>query len=276
LQDKANKGDYQRELGGLCPEDTIADRAPGILEAEDPVLVFYDALAHDYLQLVAEDAGEIATILARVPRIPGRALDLGCGVGRLAVPLARAGWQVTGLDISSVSLAVAGTHVAEACVADEVDLRQADFSDPANLPDGPFHLVLAIGSLFHVTTDSVLAGLLKAVAARCAQGGLFLVDMETSHSAWICEPDVKVVGSDAEQVHIHKVDVEIQGSGRTLAELALRRGVGATRKVRICTRWADEAGFRRCLSASGFEVLEAIGEWGATGASSLLYVAQRV
>jgi len=247
-----------------------------MLETDDSILVLYDALAHDYLRLVAEDAGEIATILAKVPRVPGRALDLGCGVGRLAVPLASAGWQVTGLDISAVSLAVAGTYVAEARVADEVDLRQADFSDPANLPGGPFHLVLAIGSLFHVTTDSVLARLLNAVAARCPRGGLFLVDMETSHSAWICEPDVKVVGSETEKLHIHKVGVEIQGSGRTLAELALRRGVGATRKVRICTRWADEAGFRRCLAAAGFKVLEAIAEWGATGASSLLYVAQRV
>jgi 2-polyprenyl-3-methyl-5-hydroxy-6-metoxy-1,4-benzoquinol methylase len=29
---------------------------------------------------------------------PGRALDIGCGTGRQAVYLARAGWHVTGID----------------------------------------------------------------------------------------------------------------------------------------------------------------------------------
>jgi ubiquinone/menaquinone biosynthesis C-methylase UbiE len=35
---------------------------------------------------------------ARVPR--GRAIDIGCGAGRNAVPLARQGWQVIGTDFS--------------------------------------------------------------------------------------------------------------------------------------------------------------------------------
>jgi SAM-dependent methyltransferase len=35
----------------------------------------------------------------------GRALDIGCGAGRNAVPLARAGWEVVGLDLSWPMLA---------------------------------------------------------------------------------------------------------------------------------------------------------------------------
>ena len=41
------------------------------------------------------------------PLNPGRALDLGCGPGRNAIWLAHKGWQVTGVDASSVGLAQA-------------------------------------------------------------------------------------------------------------------------------------------------------------------------
>lgn len=55
-------------------------------------------------QLVAEAAG----------LSPGTALDVGCGEGADAVWLARRGWDVTAVDISSVALERARTHAATA------------------------------------------------------------------------------------------------------------------------------------------------------------------
>ena len=47
---------------------------------------------------------------------PGRALDVGCGEGADAVWLARQGWEVTALDVSTVALRRAALHAQESAV----------------------------------------------------------------------------------------------------------------------------------------------------------------
>jgi 2-polyprenyl-3-methyl-5-hydroxy-6-metoxy-1,4-benzoquinol methylase len=47
---------------------------------------------------------------------PGRALDLGMGQGRNAVALAKAGWAVTGVDVSGEAVAAAGRNADKAGV----------------------------------------------------------------------------------------------------------------------------------------------------------------
>ena len=47
---------------------------------------------------------------ARAGEMPGRVLDIGCGAGRNAVPLARAGFEVVGTDLSRPMLQAAATR----------------------------------------------------------------------------------------------------------------------------------------------------------------------
>jgi len=59
---------------------------------------------------------------------PGAALDVGCGEGADAIWLARQGWRVTAVDVSSVALARAAVAAADAGpeIAERVDWRPAD------------------------------------------------------------------------------------------------------------------------------------------------------
>jgi 2-polyprenyl-3-methyl-5-hydroxy-6-metoxy-1,4-benzoquinol methylase len=59
---------------------------------------------------------------------PGTALDVGCGEGADAIWLAERGWQVTGIDVSSVALARAAAQAARAGVADRTSWEQADLA----------------------------------------------------------------------------------------------------------------------------------------------------
>lgn len=109
-------------------------------------------------------AAEVVTGL-----VPGRALDLAAGEGRMALWLASRGWAVTALDFSSVGLAK-GRARAEAEGLD-VRWRLAD-ATTADVGDAAFELVLVL--YLHLPRAS-LAGVLGRGAAAVAPGGRFVV-----------------------------------------------------------------------------------------------------
>jgi SAM-dependent methyltransferase len=78
---------------------------------------------------------------------PGRALDLGCGMGRHALYLAAHGWHVTGLDSAGRALRIARRRAERAGV--DIDFVRGDVTriDKAGV-SGPFDLFLD-GGCFH-------------------------------------------------------------------------------------------------------------------------------
>ena len=122
----------------------------------------------------AENAWPTAPDAALVGHVetltPGTALDLGCGPGRNAVPLAVRGWRVTGVDASSVGLAQAAERARDAGV--EIETVHAELSDYLATPRS-FDLVVLAN--IHVPSADRPA-LLAAVARAVAPGGhLFVV-----------------------------------------------------------------------------------------------------
>lgn len=79
---------------------------------------------------------------------PGRAVDLGCGAGANAVFLARAGFDVVGIDFSPVALRKARRASLAAGVSERLRLVRADLTAQA-LPgvEGPFDLLVDYGTL---------------------------------------------------------------------------------------------------------------------------------
>src|SRR5580658_9433792 len=78
-------------------------------------LALYDASALYDLAMSPNPAAE-AFYIAEARRRGGPVLALACGTGRFAIPLAQAGIQVIGLDVTPAMLERAKTKAAEAQV----------------------------------------------------------------------------------------------------------------------------------------------------------------
>src|SRR5581483_7653745 len=118
-------------------------------------------------------------------RSGGPVLELGVGTGRIAVPVAAAGIDVVGVDLSAGMLEVARERAALAGV--HVDLRRGDMRDPP--VEGEFPLVICpFRSLLHLETDADRRLALRAVSHRLAKGhGRFVFDVFTPAADDIAE-----------------------------------------------------------------------------------------
>ena len=94
------------------------------------------------------------------------ALDVGCGAGLLAEPLARLGAGVTGLDASPELIAAARDH-AEA-LGLTIDYRAGELAELG----GQFDLITCMEVIEHVADP---AEFVKALAKRLAPGGLLIL-----------------------------------------------------------------------------------------------------
>jgi ubiquinone/menaquinone biosynthesis C-methylase UbiE len=101
---------------------------------------------------------------------PGsKLLDIGCGAGQIAIPAARAGVNVTGVDIATNSLEQARIRAAVEGLKvqfDEGDAEQLPY------PDASFDTVVSlIGAMFAPRPDKVAAEMVRV----CRPGGRILM-----------------------------------------------------------------------------------------------------
>ena len=107
------------------------------------------------------------TEAVRVPA--GRALDLGCGAGRNAVPLAASGWDVLGLDLSLPMLVAASARGASAGLTDRLAWALAPM-DRIPVADRSVDLIVAHG-IWNLASSTELFRRAVDEAARVARPG---------------------------------------------------------------------------------------------------------
>jgi ubiquinone/menaquinone biosynthesis C-methylase UbiE len=96
--------------------------------------------------LMRESGEAVAKSLGVDP--PIRALDLGCGDGTTAVPLAKLGAEVVGIDIAS-NLVEAGKRRAEKEGLKNLKFQEGDATNLQGVPDHSFDLTLSVfGAMF--------------------------------------------------------------------------------------------------------------------------------
>jgi SAM-dependent methyltransferase len=111
-------------------------------------------------------------VLAQTGLVRGKALVLGLGGGREAIPLARRGLDVTGMDYIPAAAAMARANAARHGV--ELDARVGDYLASAPLPAG-YDLAMFTSRMYSsIPSRTKRLSLLKKICEALQPGGWFI------------------------------------------------------------------------------------------------------
>jgi trans-aconitate methyltransferase len=151
---------------------------------------------HHYQEHAAKHGSPAPALVAEVTGLPaGSALDAGCGRGADALWLARQGWRVTAVDVSSTAVSDARNFAArhEPDIAARISWVVADLTTW----QPPRQYDLVVSQYIHPTVP--FGEFVARLAQAVAPGGTLLIvghDHADEHSA-AHAPDMPSIGADA-------------------------------------------------------------------------------
>lgn len=150
----------------------------------------------------------------------GRALELGIGTGRIALPLARRGVPVHGIELSRAMVA----RLRAKPGGESVGVTMGDFATAR--VDGTFSVAyLVFNTIMNLTTQAAQVACFRNVAAHLKPGGCFVVEVGV--------PDLRRLppGQDAVPFHVSTTrwafdvyDVATQAMSSNYVEVSGGRG----------------------------------------------------
>jgi SAM-dependent methyltransferase len=135
----------------------------------EPVAARYDETSGEMFDPAELDpAVDFLAVLAG----NGRALELGIGTGRIALPLAARGVSVHGIELSRAMAA----RVREKPGGEDIDVTIGDFS--TTKVEGTFSLAyLVYNTIENLTTQAEQVACFRNVAAHLVPGGCFVIEV---------------------------------------------------------------------------------------------------
>jgi SAM-dependent methyltransferase len=211
----------------------------------------YDAIAALYDPWSRSVTEDVDFYVAQGRKAGGPVVELGVGTGRIAVPVAKAGVHVIGIDDSEGMLALCRSRAEGAGVSDLVELRLGDLRRPPVLERVPL-VTCPFRALLHLASDEERLDALRAVYRLLIPHGRFVFDVfapsmedvEETNGRWLeREPGIW-----------ERADWDLK---QRVLTLAVR---GETGETAMRLSWRSPEEWRALLDRAGFEV-EAMYGW---------------
>jgi len=201
----------------------------------------------------------------------GPILDLGCGSGRAAIPLARDGHHVLGIDQSPGMLAKLRARIADLPAAAAARIAVSNGNLCTFDVPGKYNLVIAaFNVLEHLYTRGELAACLARVAEHLAPGGAFAFDVQMPDLAWLLRDPVKrwaktrFTDPTTKRAMFYSTNHDYDPVGQ-IANIRLYYepvdGKGPTKIVKLSQRKYFPAELEALVSHSGFRMAERYGDF---------------
>ena len=215
-------------------------------------MTLYDRIASIYDPWSRSVTEDVEFYVEQALASGGPVVELAVGTGRIAVPVARAGIRVIGVDSSPGMLAVARAAADEAGVSDKIDLRLGDLRDPP-VPERVPLVMCPFRSLLHMETEDEKLRALRAAHGLLEPEGHFVFDVFAPSREDIEETDGRWL--EREPGIYERADWD--EDARTL-RLSVRSDDGSSTTFGL--HWLSAAEWLRLLDEAAFEI-EALHGW---------------
>ena len=195
----------------------------------------------------------------------GRVLELGCGTGRVSLPLARAGVRLVGVDRSAAMLKRLQARLNRSARASRyvrADIRALPFRD------ADFAMAIApYGVLQSLLSDRDLTLALTSVARALSSGGLFGIDLVPDVARWReYDNQVQLRGPAARGGHLTLIESVRQDRRRRLTTfeqhyIERRRGLRREHRFELTFRTLSVQQMTTRLVTAGFAVDAVLGDY---------------